>query len=155
MGNALTKRVKIFSFFLFSLFVFTLASCQGPTEPPTKIIKDPRTYTWTIDTLKVSFQTSMTRVWGSSPTDVYIGGHDAGVPSSSLWHYDGNKWSVIKLPVSRSYDINAIYGFSATDVWAVGSQAYSLYEDSSLICHYNGSSWKENRVSNGEWLQAV
>ena len=149
------KQAKIFFFFLLSLFFFTLYSCSSPTGPPAKIIKDPRTYTWSIDTLKEGFQTDMTRVWGSSPNDVYLGGHGASVPTSSLWHFDGNKWSIVNLPVIRFYDINSIYGFSSMDVWAVGSQSYSLYEDSSLICHYDGSSWKEYPITGGEWLQAI
>jgi len=152
----LIKRIKIFLIWIFSVYLFTNLQCNSPTEPPSvKPIKDPRTYTWTIDTLKVGFQTIMRRVWGSSPNDVYISGNGASVPTSSLWHYDGNNWSVVNLPVGRFYEINGIYGFSSNDVWAVGSKQYTLSEDSSLICHYKGSSWKEYPVTEGRRLQAI
>lgn len=152
------RAAKIFLFIFVFLFMLTLSQCTSPTgPPPVKPIKDPRTYTWTIDTLKVSFQTSMTRIWGSAPNDVYIGGHDAGAPSSSLWHFDGNKWSVIKLPVSRSYDIYGIFGFSVQDIWTAGNMWYYdiFFKDSSLICHYDGSSWKEYTVVGGRTLLSV
>ncbi len=157
-GSNLTKRFKIFSFILLSFYLFSLTQCNSPTgPPPVKPIKDPRTYTWTIDTIKTSFQTDLGRIWGSSPNDVYIGGHDADVPSNSLWHFDGNKWSVVKLPVILPYDINGIYGFSTTDVWAVGAKWYydTFFKDSSLICHYDGYSWKEYGVTNGKILQSL
>ena len=108
--------------FLSVFFILTLQYCSSSTEPPIKPVKDPRTYTWTIDTLKISFQTDLGRIWGNSPNDVYIGGHNAGTPGS-FWHYDGSNWSAVNLP-EYSYDINGIYGFSAGDVWAVGSLGY-------------------------------
>ena len=137
-------------------------SCSNPTEPPppVKPVKDPRTYTYTIDTLKISFQTMLRRVWGSSPNNVYIGGHNAGSPGS-FWHYDGSKWSVVSLP-EYAYDINGIYGFAAGDIWAVGSRSYysgtfpnGTWSDSSLMFHYNGSSWKQFNVTGGRSLLAV
>ncbi len=41
-------------------------------------VKDPRTYTWTADTLEYphSAQTLMYRIWGSSFKDVYVVGHN-------------------------------------------------------------------------------
>jgi len=143
------NKIKIL--FLTVFVSLALQQCSSPTGPPIKPVKDPRTYTWTIDTLKISAH----RIWGSSPNDVYIGGWwDA---DGSLWHYDGSKWSVVKLP-EYSYDINGIYGFSAGDVWAVGSLAYlinGIFTDSSFICHYDGSSWKQYNVTDGGNLLAV
>lgn len=152
MGSNLTKRLKIFLIFSLLLFLFTNLQCSNPTGPQARIIKDPRTYTWTIDTLWAG---NMTRIWGSAPNDVYVGGWGGTIPTSSIRHFDGNKWNVINLPVSRFYAIQGIYGFSARDVWTVGLQVYSLTEDSSLICHFDGASWKEITVTGGKELQSI
>ena len=144
------NKIKIL--FLSVFFILTLQQCTSPTGPPIKKVKNPRTYTWTIDTLKISASTQLTSVWGSSPNDVYIGGGDA---TGSLWHYDGKKWSVVSLPENtRWYVINGIYGFSAGDVWAVGYRR-PKFTYKSLICHFDGSSWKKFIVTGGGRLQAV
>ncbi len=74
-----------------------LSSCKknpvGPIEP-----KDPRTYTWTIDTLAYpgSYQTIMQSIWGSSPSDVYVVGHNDG-GYGKMYHFDGKMWTPVVL----------------------------------------------------------
>jgi hypothetical protein len=131
------------------ILIQILIGCDTTEPPPVKPVKDPRTYTWTLDTLKVSFQTDLRRIWGSAPNDVYIAGHNAGRPGS-LWHFDGNSWSSVELPVI-TYDVNGIYGFSSSDVWAVGETATEV----SLILHYDGTKWKDYSTSNGKALRCI
>ena len=142
----------IYYFLIFFLLIslVTLFSCDTTEVPPEeKPPKDPRTYEWTIDTLKVSFQTYLRRIWGSGPNDVYIGGHNAGRPGS-LWHFDGNSWSPVELPVI-TYDVNGIYGFSSNDVWVVGETATEV----SLILHYDGTNWKDYSSNSGKELKCI
>ncbi|MGA8264510.1 MAG: hypothetical protein WB779_08730, partial [Ignavibacteriaceae bacterium] len=65
-------KIKII-LFAFSLLIFQ--QCSSSTEPV--INKNPREYTWTIDTLfhPESIQTNMRSIWGSSASDVYTAGH--------------------------------------------------------------------------------
>ncbi len=147
--NLLKNKKRI----LFALILFLIQqySCDTTEPPPIKPTKDPRTYTWTIDTLINSFQTDLRRIWGSSPNDVYIGGHNASSLSpGALWHFDGNSWTPVKLPVG-TFDINGIYGFSSSNVWVVGETA----TDVSLILHYNGKSWQDYSYSLGKALRCI
>src|SRR3990172_3789508 len=82
-------------------------------------VKDPRTYTWTADTLYYpgNFQTIMYDIWGSSPNDVYAVGWSSGSRNAVMWHYDGSKWINVLLPF-ESFTLNSIYGFSSTDIYA-------------------------------------
>lgn len=136
---------KLILIITFQFFV----GCDTTEPPPVKPVKDPRTYTWTIDTLKVSFQTYLRKIWGSGPNDVYIGGHNAGRPGS-LWHYDGKSLSPVELPVI-TYDVNGIYGFSSSDVWVVGETATNV----SLILHYDGTKWKDYSSNSGKELKCI
>ncbi|MBC8346139.1 MAG: hypothetical protein ISR89_06945 [Candidatus Marinimicrobia bacterium] len=122
--------------------------------------KDPRDYTWTIDTLYYpgALQTNMNKIWASSPEDVYVIGHSS-VLSGSMWHYNGRSW--ISVPIielyggpilNTNYSLNDIYGFSKYDVWVVGRKSvrkkrsdgsYYYDRDGAFIIHYNGVEWKE------------
>ncbi len=73
-------------------------------------------------------------VWGSSPTDIWVGGamgllHGTGATSSSI------TWSVVESPVP----VYSIWGTSANDVWAAGYTAVpaSSYTGGRLL-HYSG-----------------
>ena len=152
------KSIKYFSV----IILLSQIQCSDPTgpPPPVKPVKDPRTYTWTTDTLQWgTSQTILRRIWGSSASDVYFGGHSSG-SSGGLWHYDGKDFSVVTLPEIRSPDANAIYGFVSNDIWAVGSKWYhntntGKFTDSSFICHYNGALWQQYEIVGGGYLLAV
>jgi hypothetical protein len=102
----------------------------------------------------------MRSIWGSSPSDVYVVGHnDRGF--GKMFHFDGTKWNAIDpLPVGF-IDLTTVYGFSSNDVWVVGMRyiespelGYSV--DSSLIIHYDGTSWKEmNLPGRGRMLLSI
>jgi len=128
--------------------------------------KDPRTYSWTADTLGYpgSYQTLMNDIWGSSHNDVYIVGHNSQ-NRGLMWHYDGNSWTNVRLITSEggqidgAIDLTAIYGFSNTDIYAVGSRIVGYnpnppptFIDSSLIIHYDGSTWRRVNIYNGRLL---
>jgi hypothetical protein len=146
-------KKNISYFFLFSgiISILTLPSCDTTEVPPVKPFKDPRTYTWTIDTLINSFQTDLRRIWANAPNDVYIGGHNASSLSpGALWHFDGIIWKPVELPVA-TFDVNGIFGFSSSDVWAVGETA----TDVSLILHYDGKSWQNYSNTTGKALRCI
>jgi len=127
-------------------------------KPP----KDPRTYIWRADTLAYPgfFQTLMSDMWGSSPKDVYAVGHSSA-NDGVMWHYDGNKWSDVVLSQSKggqipgAFDLTSIYGFSSTDIYAVGARLRTNYNpppsiiDSNLIIHYDGTAWRKVNVYKG------
>jgi len=137
--------------------LLSLTCDKSPTGP--EPLKDPRTYTWTIDTLAYpgSFQTAMRDIWGSSPNDVYVIGHNF-LNYGLMWHFDGLRWTDVKLStmqggaIAGAIDLSAIYGFAANDIWAVGEHIFSNPNpppnllDSSLIIHYDGVQWREQIV---------
>jgi hypothetical protein len=138
---------------------------NNPVEP----LKDPRTYTWTIDTLAYpgSFQTSMRDIWASSPTNVYVVGHNDGSGAGTMFRFDGKSWKTTGFhaaeggPVSGAVSLSAIYGFSASNLFAVGSRIYDNpnpppnFLHSSLIIHFDGRQWREQRAENGKHLRTI
>jgi hypothetical protein len=62
-------------------------------------------------------------------------------------HWNGSTWSVVPMPLVNSTNVNAFFHFNAiqanspTDVWAVGDQGVTDSTSSTLIEHYNGTSW--------------
>lgn len=74
-------------------------------------------------------------IWGTSATDLFVTGSNAGVPS--ILHYDGRSWS----EQFRRTDggLEGLWGSSATDIFA------AVYTPSGLapILHYDGARWSE------------
>jgi hypothetical protein len=163
-------RIKVAFIVLIFLAASLLAcfSCKkdSPPEPPTT--KDPRTYTWTVDTIAApgSLQTSMRDVWGSSPRDVYVVGHNER-GFGQMFHYDGYSWQMVRLVTAEGglipgpIDLEAILGFAANDIYAVGERLYTNSTpppnilDSSLIIHFDGTNWREITTVRGDLLQAI
>ena len=128
------------------LSITLLAACSNSTEPPINEIKDPRKYTWTIDTLEYpgEFQTALTSIWGSSPSDVYAVGHCSDI-KGQMWHFDGKQWESFYLPFGVAYTPGRVYGFGKNDIWIGGDFPDSNSKISAFLIHYNGSTW--NRVN--------
>jgi len=148
------------------LALASLSCDKSPTGP--EPVKDPRTYTWTSDTLAYpgSLQTEMRDIWGSSANDVYVVGHnDRGF--GKMFHYDGKQWKPVGLNpieggmIDGPIDLTSIYGFAGNDIWAVGERIDinptppPNFLDSSLIIHFDGMQWKENKVVGGRYLLSV
>ncbi len=132
-----------------------LTSCDIETAPGTMPdqANEPRDYRWKIDTLFYprSGQTMMLGVWASSPNNVYLVGHNSE-PFGKMYHYDGSKWSNVRLSseeggtISNIGSLNAIYGFSQNDIWAVGNKIFfqgNSFSEKGLVIHYDGMRWDE------------
>lgn len=127
--------------FLF-VFSFTITliffSCEKGTEPE-QLKPGRRDYTWTVDTLNI-FATYLSKMWGSSPTDVWAVGH-GGSLDDDIWHYDGIEWEKSTYTTAGPW---CIHGFAKDDVWVGG-------EDGE-IWHYDGTTWTENlRYQNSDY----
>jgi photosystem II stability/assembly factor-like uncharacterized protein len=71
---------------------------------------------------------TLERIWGSSASDVYVGG-----AQGTLLHYDGASWSRVALPVDPAYTVHAVWGTSASNVYVAGSGGFVL--------RWDGTSW--------------
>jgi hypothetical protein len=145
--------------------IFLIACEKSPVKPTPEPPKDPRQYSWTVDTLSYpgSFQTVLNRIWGSSPQNVYVVGHCDDI-RGQMYHFDGKAWHPISFTYWGPIDLTNIYGFSENDIWIVGSQyhqtgrdslGYPIYYWSSLIIHYNGSTWQKPLDEGGQSLISV
>jgi len=147
--------LSAFAFFLLHL----LDGCGDRiVDPP---IKNPREYTWTIDTLSYpgSLQTLLSSIWASSPHDVYVVGHNERA-FGKMYRYDGKQWRPVDLVLGIG-SLSAIYGFGPDNIFAVGSRIFynptppPNFLDSSLIIHYDGVRWREIKVDGGRELNSV
>ncbi len=150
--------MPIYKIILFSFSVLVLQQCS-PTEPPLDEIKNPRTYTWTIDTLSYpgSQYTIMYSIWGSSPGNMYVVG-SCSQYEGRIWHFDGEKWAPSPPEISRNnFFYQDIYGFSENDIWMAGFMSSPPYlnSDSCLLMHYNGAKWKAFNLNTKGRLETV
>jgi hypothetical protein len=139
-------------------------SCKkGPTEPE---FKNPREYTWTIDTLLLDplrypgdAQILMQSIWGAAD-NLYAVGHGWG-SAGTMWHFDGFKWSNVRLgsfeggAINAPFDLSAIHGLRADEIFAVGERLGPTIYGRSFIIHYDGTEWKEQQTPGGNRLLSV
>jgi hypothetical protein len=108
----------------------------------------------------------MSDVWGSSPNDVYAAGHCDDL-RGDLWHFDGKNWTTVKLSnmdgglITGSINVGGLCGQGANDIWGIGYRLFTNlspppnFYDSSLIVYFDGSHWREVRVSGGRMLLVI
>lgn len=141
--------------------VLVMSTCKDDTPPENNSPKPgKRNYVWMVDTLAYpgSFQTTMRDIWASSPTNVYVVGHNDRAGMGVMFHYDGQRWEPVRLltreggTIQQGFDLAAIHGFSPNDIYAVGQFIYDNpnpppnFLDSSLIIHFDGMQWREEQL---------
>ncbi|MFA6468039.1 MAG: hypothetical protein WCW35_04015 [Bacteroidota bacterium] len=165
------KKTRIYLFIIFSSISFFQMDCKddSPIPPDNKPLLGKRDYTWSIDTIAYpdNNQTLMYDICGNSFSDVYVVGHSDGSSAATMYHYDGAKWLTTKYhvnengPIKGPIDLQGVYTFSSSDIWAVGERSYEYpensgqYVDSGLIVHYNGVSWHEHNINVFQTLLAI
>ncbi|MBS1120127.1 MAG: hypothetical protein H6Q90_2355 [Deltaproteobacteria bacterium] len=97
------------------------AGCGGMD---TAIDRDDR---WTLD--HATTAGGLLGVWGSGPSDVWVVGGQTD--RSLVLHGDGTGWT--PFDVSSTSLLFSVYGFTDSDVYAVGEHG--------LILHYDGKTW--------------
>lgn len=81
------------------------------------------------------------RIWGSSPTDVYVGSW--GVVA----HFDGDTWGLVDLPgMPKDLLITTIHGTGKNDVF-LGGVNYPPPVKTWYMAHYDGTKWTETPVT--------
>jgi hypothetical protein len=105
---------------------------------------------------------SMEYVQAFSPTDAWaIGTGSSGTSSvATAEQWNGSAWAQVATPVSTTAGLtmNAISGSSASDIWAVGTTQTGGYHNrqfTSVIMHYNGSSWTQMTAPDNSGLVDV
>ena len=152
-------------------WITLITSCDTtePPPPPPPPPKDPRTYTWTYDTLAYpgSFQTLMWDIWASSPTDIYVVGHNDLLGQGTMYHFDGTGWASTRFhvaeggPIVGGLSLSRVFGFDANNIYVVGERRFQNPNpppntvDSSLIIRFDGITWREHPVVGGRSLRGV
>ncbi len=143
-----------------ALFIL-LAGCEKNKTPLS--VETPNytshDYEWKVDTLKGpdALQIIMRGIWGTDEKNVWVMGH-SDETKYQVWHWDGITWENLYLLFpGHPHSLTAIHGFSANDIWAVGTdfQNYPNTEFRSLIIHYNGSNWELIENIDAPWCFSV
>lgn len=141
-----------------AVLLIQLSCKNGPTGPE---VNHPRNYKWSADTLSIpAGQVLMDGIWGTSANNLYAVGHGWG-SARTMWHFDGSRWTNVKLgqfeggPFPAPFDLAAIHGLSADDIFAVGNRS-PFIPGISFIIHYDGTQWTEHQAPSGSYsLRAV
>ena len=118
---------------------------------------------WQPMTLPSSLPSSaLDHVQAFSLTDAWaVGNGSSGSASVALAEqWNGTTWNEVPTPISTTVglSINAISGSSASDIWVVGETMTSGYHNrhfTSVIMHYDGSSWTLSSVPDQSGLRDV
>lgn len=153
-------RMKYYRFILISLIAL-LFSCEKNKTP---LSAENNSYTshdyeWEVDTLHASeaLQVLMRGVWGTDENNVWVIGH-SDETKYQVWHWEGTTWiNLYLLFPGHPHSLTAIYGFSANDIWVVGTdfQNYPNTEFRSFIIHYNGTGWDLIEEVDAPWCFSV
>ena len=113
--------------------------------------------TWTqVPSPNVSGTTndSLTAVRATSATDVWAVGNytnSNNVSQTLILHWNGSAWTRVPSPNPggpvRDQELDSVAGVSAQNAWAVGFY-YNGGFDKSIILHWNGTSWKQQKSPN-------
>lgn len=114
MITMIKREVVKFCLVISILSIFQIG-CANSSEPIIENVQPGRRdYTWKVDTIKLGPITYFTRLWGSSPNDVWVVG--IGEMAETMWHYDGVKWTPYNKNLSTSF--MGIYGFGEKEIFA-------------------------------------
>jgi hypothetical protein len=101
-----------------------------------KIVKSPSP--GAVNSLNGIYAVSGSNIWA-------VGGYAPGVTDRTLIeHWNGTSWKVVKSPNvgSLTNSLASVRGTSATDIWAAGYTITSYPDSTTLLLHWNGTSWK-------------
>ena len=127
-------------------------------------MKDPRTYSWTVDTIyyrpspQSSGQGTISNIWGLNDTLVFAVGTDPWGGQSAMWKFNGKEWQRVKLllyeggTIYQALELQTIKGFSPNDIYAFGNHFYTNsapppnFIRTAMIIHYDGIDWREVEI---------
>jgi hypothetical protein len=86
----------------------------------------------------------------TSPQDVWVAGNgtDSSGTHSSLWHWDGSAWSVVKLGEVQSPNrvfARSVLAVAANDIWVLTQGATvsdTLEQLEPFFVHFDGAAWR-------------
>ena len=108
-------------FYLFRYFVLSLLFC---------LFFNFSAFSW--DSVKIANVKPLNAVFSSSSGTFAVGGEGTIISSGSSWQ---------KMATGVTDDLYAVWGSSATDVYAVGGFFYDQYSQRGVVLHYDGTSW--------------
>jgi len=157
-----SARGTIFSLrlLLFSTLAVLFLQYGCKNSPLEWLLRNPREYIWTVDTLYLPlYAIQVQSVWGST-NDLYAVGNSGG-SAGTMWHFNGNSWTNVKLgsfeggTIPPPYELYAIHGLSADNIFAVGQRCGPTKYWTSFIIHYDGKQWREQQTPGGNFLFSV
>lgn len=105
---------------------------------------------------------SVQHVAAFSPTDAWAVGVGATATGSTVatLQWNGGTWTQVQTPYSTVNDltVGAISGSSPSDIWVVGQTVTPGYHNrqfTSVVLHYNGTSWQQQSVPDASGLLDV
>ncbi len=146
LANFFKQKPILVSIIFAIVMTLLFITCEKDFSPLTGVETTSHDYTWEVDTLHApdALQVLMRGIWGTDENNVWVVGH-SDVAKYQVWHWNGEKWKNQNLLFpGHPFSLNAIYGFAADDIWAVGTdiQNFPNIIHRSFIIHYDGMHWE-------------
>ncbi|HLP17915.1 MAG TPA: hypothetical protein VK470_16750 [Bacteroidota bacterium] len=151
---------------LIILYTLGFSGCSHSVDvgPITPKLKDPKTYTWTIDTLlyhpypQYTASTMITSIRGINDTLIFATGEEEWNGRGAMWKHNGTQWERVKLfsfeggVLTSPFAFNSVNAFSENDIYAFGD-AYTnktgSWVSSGLAIHFDGTRWEKIPLPKG------
>jgi hypothetical protein len=96
---------------------------------------------------------SLNGLYAASARNIWaVGSYASGSssPQTLIEHWNGTSWKVVKSPNvgALTNALSSVRGTSARDIWAVGYTVTSYPKTTTLVLHWNGTSWKVSKSAN-------
>jgi hypothetical protein len=109
-----------------------------------------------VPTPNASTYNNFHRVFGTSSSDVWAVGtaynQSNNVSAPLVEHWNGSSWKVVSIPVLGDTYLRGGWATSRSDAWIVGEKTGPApdYDESPLVYHWNGTSWKSVASPSGD-----
>lgn len=155
MSHFNLRKAALVILAVFSFILSLDCSKNNPVNPKTEEPQKPLEFTWKVDTIVTprGFYTTDRKIWGSSPTDVWIIGFNTSY-MGEIYRFDGKSWNRMTPNFELNADYKDMMGFSSDNIYFAGytwaTTGINSTRFNTLIVHYDGNSFVKVPIPTSE-----
>lgn len=99
---------------------------------------------WRKDTPKALDRASLHRIFGTSPSNLYVQVTKGKAGPPVVAHFDGSTWKLETIG-EKDGTVYAVHGSAPDDLWAAG-KTYKTFGEGGQLLHFDGRSWTQVKL---------